>query len=207
MKLTSESKFFLGVIGLTFIIVGIAIAFLSKPVVPISREQLIPKGTNAVGNANSPVYVVEFADFECPACKTVQPTIDTLIKTYKDKVQFAYRYFPLAQHPRAVPAAHAAEAAAMQGKFWEMDSLLYQNQGNLSEETFVKLATELKLDIDTFNKDRNSDTVKRKVSDDLAAGNQLGVNATPTFYVNGIKQELLSFDDLKTAIDKALQNK
>lgn len=205
MKLTGETKFFLGVIALTIVIVAVAIAVLSRPVKPISRDQLIPAGTNIIGNKNSKVYLVEFADFECPACKAVQPTIDSIIKTYKDKIVFAYRYFPLAQHSRAEPAAWAAQAAALQGKFWEIDTLLYQNQENLSDETFVNLAKQLSLDVEKFNKDRNSDEVKRKVADDLAAGNALGVNATPTFFLNGVKQDLLNYEDLKTEIDKALK--
>jgi protein-disulfide isomerase len=117
-------------------------------------------------------------------------------------VTFVFRHFPLFQiHPNAYAGSYAAEAAGKQGKFWEMHDLLYETQVNWASlpnptDFFVNLAAQLKLDVDKFKADMNSQAVKDKVDADLRSGNAAAVNSTPTFFYNGKKLTIQSFDQL-----------
>ncbi len=205
MKLTGETKFFLGVIVASVLLVAGAAFFFSRPTPAISKEKLISSTAHTKGPTDAKAYLVEFSDFQCPACLSAKPTVDAILTQYKDQLQFAYLHYPLSQHKMGEPAARAAEAAAKQGKFWEMYDLLFQNQKELSEEKFVQLAQSLELDQTKFMTDYKSGDVKDIVFADQAAGNAVGVNSTPTFYLNGRKLELFSFSDLKTEVEKALK--
>ncbi len=141
--------------------------------------------------------LVEYSDFECPACKAYHDIINTIEASNSAdfqitrKITYVVRDFPLFQiHPNAMVAAYAAEAAGKQGKFFEMGDLLFKNQDSWASlpdpaDYFVTLATQLHLNIDRFKKNMNSDSVKQKVNDDMASGNKAGINATPTFFLNG----------------------
>jgi protein-disulfide isomerase len=131
------------------------------------------------------VVIIEFSDFQCPFCSRTQPTLKALLKQYPE-VSLAYKHLPLAQiHDQAVPAAKAAWAAQQQGKFWEYHDFLFANQQNLSEEYYQALAVELELDLDQFNRDRNSEEAKDAINADLAMAQELGATGTPFFVVNG----------------------
>ncbi|MEK7141123.1 MAG: thioredoxin domain-containing protein, partial [Patescibacteria group bacterium] len=122
MKLTGESKVLLGILATSIAFIGAAVFFFNKPAPtpkPYPKEALIAGDSHATGNASASAYLVEFSDFQCPACKAFTPTVDALVKKYSDKLLFVYRHFPLDQHAFAIPAALAAEAAGKQGKFWE----------------------------------------------------------------------------------------
>ncbi len=205
MKLTGETKLFLGIIGVTVALIGGAIVLFSKPTPTLSRQDLLPTGTPTRGNADAKIFLVEFSDFQCPACKAAKPAADAVIAQYKDKIVFGYRYFPLDQHPFGMKAAIAAEAANRQGKFWEMYDLLFANQEKFSDSIFTDLAKQLNLDMDKFTKDLADNTIKQKIEQDRSYGSQIGVNATPTFYLNGKKLNLTSFDDLKNAVVDAVK--
>lgn len=198
--MTRETKLFLGIMVVTAAVVLGGVALFSRPAPTISNEVLAPATAWATGSATPKATLIEFSDFQCPACKSVEPTVEAVISKYSGSLRFVYRHFPLSQHPFAGKAAAVAEAAGMQGKFWEMNRLLFVNQEQLSDELFPKLAGQLGLDLAKFNKDRESESVKKRVNDDVAVGNLVGINATPTFFLNGKKLELKSFADLETAV-------
>ena len=211
MKHTSnETKIILGIIITSIVLIIGAIAVFSKQEtasqVSFTREELLPSETQKKGNASASAYLVEFSDFQCPACKAFQPLISDIFSKYSDKLLFGYRHYPLPQHPFAEKAAYAAEAAGKQGKFWEYhDKLFAQNQDNFSDQMFSDIAKELGLNEEQFNQDKESSQIKEKVSNDHNAGNTFSVNATPTFYLNGEKLTLRSGQDLLTAIEDVIK--
>ncbi len=205
MKLTSESKFLLGVVGVTLAIIVGAIFFLSQPAPTIPREQLVTKTAHTKGNPKAKVYLVEFSDFQCPACKGAKSAVDAVVEKHKNDMLFVYRHFPLDIHPFSHQSAEMAEIAGAQGKFWEMYDLLFANQEEFSDEKILSLASELKLDMDAVNKAVRERTYKDLVDGDLAYGTTIAVNATPTFYLNGQKLNLLTFGDLETEVAKAIE--
>ncbi|MBI4062612.1 thioredoxin domain-containing protein [Candidatus Gottesmanbacteria bacterium] len=207
MKLTGESKFLLGIIVATIVLIGGAIILFSRPAGPLqalAREELIPTGTYTKGNASASAYLVEFSDFQCPACKDFQPVVDELVTQHQDNLLFVYRHFPLDQHEFAVPAAIAAEAAGRQEKFWEMYALLFTNQEKFSAILWSELAKQVGLDLTQFEAATSDPSVAEKITADRAYGLKIGVTSTPTFYLNGIKLTLTSYDDLRRAVKNAL---
>lgn len=147
------------------------------------------------GKTNSQVVLVEYGDFQCPSCGGAHPQIKTIMEEYKDKVAFIYRNFPLTSiHPNAKIAAAAAEAAGLQGKYWDVHNLIYENQAEWKDLTgtertnvFTTYAQTVGLDKDRFLVDIASTAVNRKISFDQALGKKVGVNSTPSFYLNGEK--------------------
>lgn len=204
MKLTGETKLFIGIIISTLIIIGVALTLFSKPESTFTKDELLPATTEVKGNPNAKVYLVEFSDFQCPACKSFKPTVDSIFIKYKDKLVFGYRHFPLSQHLFAQKAAQTAEAAGEQGKFWEMYDYLFTNQSNFSDQFFSEAATNVGLDKSKFDKDIDSEAIKNKITKDISVGQKLGVDSTPTFFLNGKKLTLFSFDDLLKAVDEAV---
>lgn len=140
------------------------------------------------GDQSASVEIVEFGDYECPFCGDAYPIVKEIQETFGEQIKFAFRNFPLQEtHPFALPAAFAAEAAAAQGKFWEMHDAIYENQHRLSEHIFAELAEMVGLDLEKFKEDSQSEEVKQKVESDFESGVRSGVNGTPSFYVDGIK--------------------
>jgi len=159
------------------------------------------------GNPAAPVTIVEFTDFQCPSCALAQPIIEKLAAEYGDRVRLVVRDFPLAQHEFAPKAAEAAEAARAQGKYWEYAALLFTNQKDLSLVKLKEYATQVGLDRQKFDAMLDSGQFAEKVQRDMLDGVRLGVNSTPTFYVNGRIASDRSYEGLKTAIEKALGEK
>ena len=205
MKLTSESKFFLSIILGTLAIIGIAVILLSKPPKPIAKDQLILPTTYTMGNKDAKVWLVEFSDFQCPACHAFAHTVNELAATHKDNLFIAYRHFPLPQHAFATKAGIAAEAAGKQEKFWEMGDLLFDNQNTLSDSLVASLAASLSLNAEQFSGDLKDFTLKTRVETDQAYGEQLRLTATPTFFLNGVKLDVGRPEDLKAKVEEALQ--
>jgi protein-disulfide isomerase len=138
------------------------------------------------GNLSAQATLVEYGDFECPHCKAAYPVIKEVQKREGDKLRFVFRNFPLSQsHPHATHAAYAAEAAGMQGKFWEMHDMIFENQDSLEDEMLISYAQAIKLDIEKFKKDMMSDEIAKRVKEDFMSGVKSGVNGTPTLYING----------------------
>jgi protein-disulfide isomerase len=140
----------------------------------------------------STVTIVEYADFQCPACAAYNPLVNRLKETYQGRVTFVFRHFPLGMHINAVPASLAAEAAGAQGKFFEMSDKLFAGQAEWSEskapnEIFTRYATELGLNIDQFTADIARDDLKQKIADSYKGGIRAKVTGTPTFFINGEK--------------------
>jgi len=163
------------------------------------------------GNTDDPeVTVVEYGDFQCPACKRYKPFLETLVEE-TDNVQFVYRHYPLTQvHEHAQIAAQASEAAAKQDAFWTYHDRLFENQDEWSEksdpkETFVSYAEELDLDTEQFKNDMTSSEVKNTVSEESRTARQAGVQSTPTIAVDGqILQELpSSYEELEQKVMEA----
>ncbi len=173
----------------------------------------IAKDEHVIGEGGKDVVLIEYSDFQCPACGAYYPVVKKLLEKYKQDIKFVYRHFPLPQHKNARIAAYAAEAAGQQSKFFEMHDLLFKNQAEWSEnlnarEIFNRYAKDLGLNIVRFTADVDNVEVTSIVSDQSASGLSLGVNSTPTFFLNGKKLgspgSLEAFDALiKDAIDKA----
>lgn len=204
MRLSGETKFFIGVIVVTIVILAGAVYIFSQPPKVVPAGTLVPETVWATGSATPKATLIEFSDFECPACGAAFQVVKQITEKYADELRFVYRHFPLDQHKNARTAAVAAEAAGAQGKFWEMHDLLFKNQTNLSVETINGLGIELKLDMEKFTGDVNTGKYKDKVQKDLTDGNALGVNSTPTFFLDGNKLNLFSFADLEVEVRKAL---
>ncbi|WP_231427331.1 MULTISPECIES: thioredoxin domain-containing protein [Pedobacter] len=140
------------------------------------------------GADNAAITIVEFGDYQCPYCGDAYPIVKEIEDTFGDQIKFIFRNFPLQEaHQFAFSAAAAAEAAALQNKFWEMHDALYENQYRLDESLFAELAETIGLDIEKFQQDFTSSEVKEKVDNDFESGVRSGVNGTPSFYVNGTK--------------------
>ena len=142
------------------------------------------------GSQNAPVVIEEFSDFQCPTCGAMHPVFNDITATYGSRVKFVFRHFPLSQlHPNAYDAAVASEAAGLQGKFWEMQNLIFQNQQRWSpapnaRALFESYAGTLGLDVEKFKTDMSGLAAKGRVEADMQRGRSLNVNSTPTILIN-----------------------
>jgi protein-disulfide isomerase len=140
------------------------------------------------GNASAPIELIEYGDYQCPHCGHAYPIIKSIQKKMGDKLKFVFRNFPLTEsHPNAVNAAVASEAAAIQNKFWEMHDHLFQYQSRLDDESLIKYAGQLKLNVEQFENDFEKPELLKKVDADFESGARSGVNGTPSFFINGEK--------------------
>ncbi|HEU4765832.1 MAG TPA: thioredoxin domain-containing protein [Pyrinomonadaceae bacterium] len=174
---------------------------ISEPPQPVQNISVDDDPTK--GPANAAVTIVEFTDFECPACAAMHPVIEEVLKSYGDRVRFVVRDFPLNRHANARKAAEAANAANAQGKFFEYAALLFKNQKALDVPSLKKYASEIGLDRARFDAALDRGTYAAEVRKDMQDGEMYGVGVTPTIFVNGVQLRALSADGLKEAIDKA----
>jgi len=163
---------------------------------------------NLAGNKDSKTILIEYSDFQCPACKAYHPLVKQLIKEQGDKFLFVYRHFPLPQHAQAKPAAYAAEAAGLQGKFWDMHEKLFDGQTNWAEkrnaeDIFTEYAKALNMDMAKYAEDISSAAVKDKVNNQYKSGVANFVNSTPTFFLNGKKIQPKSYEELVRLVTEA----
>jgi len=143
---------------------------------------------HAEGPADAPLTLVEYGDYQCPYCGAAYPVVKRLQKTLGKKLRFVFRNFPLTQaHPYALVAAEAAEAAALQGKFWEMHDLLYEQQALLEPDVIPTWAGRLGLDLEKLGNDISQGVVEKRIKEDRQSGIRSGVNGTPTFFINGAR--------------------
>lgn len=164
------------------------------------------------GDNNSKVVLVEYSDFQCPACRIFYLVLGQISKDYGDRIQLVFRHFPLNYHANAALAAQAAEAAGKQGKFWEMYNMLFGNQDAWATQssadagkTFMFYAQSLGLILDQFKTDLNSAAIKAKVKNDYEGGIKSGVDATPTFFLNGKKlPPPTSYEEFENIIVQAI---
>jgi protein-disulfide isomerase len=137
------------------------------------------------GNPAAKVTLVEFADYECPHCKRLQPVLRQVLDEFHDDVKVYFKHYPLPQHTNARLAAEAAVAAQYQGKFWQFQDKLWDKQDELTPAQIEKIAKESGLDLAKFRQDMDSQQVKAQVQKDRADGQSLGLQATPTLYIDG----------------------
>src|SRR5881296_3428939 len=143
---------------------------------------------HTLGAVEAPVTLVEYGDFECPFCGRAYPELKQVLRRLGGKVQFVFRHFPLSEvHPHARHAAEVAEAAAAQGKFWEMHDLLFARQDALDDADLLKYAAELSLDSDRVRRELAGHEHVRRVEEDQQSGLDSGVKGTPTFYIDGTR--------------------
>lgn len=167
----------------------------------------ISPSDNVKGDFTAPITLVEYSDFQCPACKLYSATVKSVVEANSD-VRLVYKHFPLDQHKNAQSAAYAAQAAAKQGKFFDFHDMLFEGQEEWAElkdpaKVFESYAQSLKLDIDAFKKDLKSKETADKVDSDYKSGVQIAVDSTPSFYLDGIRIKPQSAADFQTLIDNA----
>lgn len=179
---------------------------------PASKDQLIRSTSHSTVSPDAKVNIVEFGDFQCPACAAAFPIVEQLLALYKDnpQVNFVSRNFPLPQHQYALITAEAAEAAGAQGKYWEMYRLIYANQDTWVNSAdpmsiLVGYATQLKLDVERFKSEVTANKYNDIINQDKQDGIALGINSTPTFFINGVRATgVQDFADFKARVDAAL---
>lgn len=169
----------------------------------------------AKGSANAAVTIEEFGDYECPPCGALYPELEKIKADYGDRVRIIFRHYPLVRlHQNALAAAHAAEAAGLQGKFWEMHDRLYRGQkawagSGAAQAIFTDYARGIGLDAERFARDMNGDEADRRIVADHERARSLGVDSTPVIFVNGRKlpSNAQTARDVRAAIETALGGK
>ena len=148
------------------------------------------------GNTKDPkLTIVEFTEFQCPYCSRIAPVMKELNQKYPDKIKFVYKHFPLSFHSNAKAAAAASIAAQNQGKFWEFRYALAPHSRELSDSTYIAIATEIGLDVEKFKKEMVLDSaMEARIDKDFQLGVKVGVQGTPNFYINGKRQDRFSPD-------------
>ncbi|HJT88433.1 MAG TPA: thioredoxin domain-containing protein [Bryobacteraceae bacterium] len=131
------------------------------------------------------ITLVEFSDFQCPFCVAATPQLDAVLKAYPSQVKLIFKEFPLDSHSQAALAAAAALAAQRQGKFWALHDAMFAQMGNLSRSIILRLAERAGLDMKRFQADLDAPEIKRAVAHDIADGEKIGVDATPTLFIDG----------------------
>jgi formate-nitrite transporter family protein len=160
---------------------------------------------HVVGPADARVVLVEYGDFECPHCAALHPILHAARKAFGGNLRFAFRHFPLrASHPHALAAAKAAEAAAEQGRFWEMYDRLYQRQTELTDADLVRHARELGLDVERFQASLGARAHEVRIREDLASAGRSGAQGTPALFINGeLYEGPMERDELFAALARA----
>jgi len=214
--MTKEAKI---IVSITIVVVIAIVAFMALSPQgsavtgsSVDLSRLATSTSHMTGKLGAKVTVVEFGDYQCPACGEMNPFIDQLIATYgkNPDFNFVFRNFPLPQHPNAMIAAEAAEAAGAQGKFWEMHDLLYANQNDWADSTtpinfFTQYAKQLGLNVAKFTADVENNTYQDFILADQADGDAVDVQWTPSIFVNGeLEQPTANPDDIKSKIDALL---
>lgn len=175
-----------------------------------AQELTIPVDAddNIKGSENAPITIVEYGDYQCPACAAYHPIVEQILEESDGQVRFVFRHFPLKSiHPNAETVARAVQAAGVQDKYWEMHDLVFERQSEWSaiprgsaRNKLLEYAAELGLDVERLDADMDSDAVKDKVQGDLDGGAAI-ITSTPTFFVNGAKlTDITSFEDFKQQI-------
>lgn len=202
--MTSQNKKFLTTILIVAAIIAVAVGLIkwgsqieNKPK---GGDELVLSGSHRTGPSGTAVTIVEFGDLQCPACRAAEPIIKQLLLDHPNDVSLVFRHFPLPSHQNTIAASLAAEAAAEQGKFWEMKDRLYTEQPTWEmaanpADIFAGYARDLGLDTARFDAAVKNDELLEKIMQDKNDALKLGVNATPTFFING--QRFVGIPDQK----------
>lgn len=218
--MSGETKALIGIGLATLIILVGGIFFLSKSGTStpnqasnvgqkVDQSVLIRDDSHKIEAKDAKVTVVEFLDYECEACGAAYPVVEKILKDYEGKINYVVRVMPL--HNNSMLASKTAEAAAEQGKYWEMYNKLFQNQKEWAEkktpqtEIFIKYAQELGLDMDKFKQGLENKAYEDKTNRDKADAVTAGVQGTPTFFINGtLAGNVMTYDQFKEKLDAEL---
>lgn len=209
------------------VLIGYGLASMSKKNSDPSKDKVaetsnatvvepVSADDHILGDKNAPITLIEYSDYQCPYCVKHYPTMKQVLSQYDGKVRWVFRSYPLPFHQAAKKASEAAEAAGVQGKFWEYSDKLIENSNadgkGLEDADLIKYAQDLGLNMDQFKSDLSSGKYAAKVEKDLASGDKAGVKGTPATFLVGKddKTELISgvvpISELKSKIDEALKN-
>ncbi|HWV99409.1 MAG TPA: DsbA family protein [Candidatus Acidoferrum sp.] len=164
---------------------------------------------HAQGRADALVTLVEYGDYQCPYCGAAYPVVKRVQKTLGKKLRFVFRNFPLTQaHPYAMVAAEAAEAAALQRKFWEMHDFIYENQDDLEPDLLPAWAEQLGLNVEEFGSAIRKGEISKRIKEDRMSGIRSGVNGTPCFFINGTRYDgTADFEPLRASLEQQLNQR
>ena len=179
----------------------------SEPVQQVTRYPIEEGGNPSIGPADAPITIIEFSDYQCPYCQKWESEVfQRLLDEYPSQVRIVYRDFPLNSiHPQAAPAANAANCAGEQDAYWQFHDKLFSYEYDLGKEAYLSYAGELKLDMSSFTACLESDRYAAEVAADLSYAADLGVQSTPTFFINGLYMVgAQSYDTFKKLIDQEL---
>ncbi len=216
MKISKEA-IIIGVVAIVFVVAIVILIWKSPSFVgggptQVSDQSLLVRPTSHMtASSSAKVTMVEFGDYQCPACAAYYPLIKQVTEFYKNNpnFNFVFRNFPLPQHANAQISAEAAEAAGAQGKYWQMHDLLYQNQQSWADikdplPIFITYATTIGLDVNKFKQEVSAKTYQVVIDADLADDSKLGLDHTPTVFINKEEQTNLSVASLEAKIDALL---
>jgi protein-disulfide isomerase len=211
--LSSEAKVLTGIVVASIILVIGAVFFLSQPEKPIVIDpaNLIKEDSLKISSDSAKLTIVEFGDFQCPACKAAHPGLKQAMADFPGQVNFVFRHYPLPMHANAQAASKAVEAANRQGKVWEMYDKLFDSQEEWAAESnptemFKKYAGELGMDAEKLATDMKDSAIADKITKDIGDGNASGVNSTPTFYFNNeLYKKGIGYADFKAEIEARLK--
>ena len=180
---------------------------MNHPPNPVTLAVPVNHNDHFIGSHSARVTVVEYGDFECPACGQAYHAVKMLLKHFGDDTRFVFRHFPQREvHPHAELAAEAAEAAGAQQKFWQMHDLLFENRLHLKATSLRQYAAKAELDLERYDYEMKDHVYLQRVQEEIASGTRSGIRATPTFFVNGVAQDVsFGFEHLQKAIDSALR--
>jgi protein-disulfide isomerase len=200
-----------------FVIIAISIFGIVKIVSRPTSDNKSTVTVNSIktedwvkGNREAKVILTEYSDFQCPACAFYYPVLKKISDEFGYKIAIVYRHFPLPNHQNAKIAAAAAEAAGQQGKFWEMHDIIFENQNNWNnkrnpKEFFINYADNLNLNLEKFKNDLESKDIKTKIENSYQESMRLGLNSTPTFFLNGKKIiNPRNYEEFKAIINQAI---
>ncbi len=175
---------------------------------PVELEAEVTEDDHRRGPDDAPLTLVEYADYQCPACIEGYYAVEELAQTHGDRLLIVYRHFPLVSyHPMAMPGALAADAAGLQGKFWPMHSKIFEAEGDFNNDDLVRFAVELELDMARFEADRHSDRLERHIRQVRLEGARSGVNGTPTFFLGGVRIDAdPTYETLAAYVDHFLEH-
>lgn len=202
------------IIGISLVVAGM-IYLVSLQQTPSSNgdlviDNIITSEDWIKGSRDAKVTLIEYSDFQCPACAYFSPVLNQLSEEFGNDLALVYRHFPLPSHKNAKPMAMIAEAAGKQNKFWEMHEIIFTNQNkwsNSSDVTEIGLdyAKQIGLDVERFEKDLNSSELKKEINGIINANSKLGISYTPSFFLNGkLIPNPRSYGDFKEVIAQAL---
>lgn len=205
MKVKKDHLKLLKLVGLAVLIIILVFAaysyFKPKPTYP-----MINSTDHIRGNLNANIKIVEFSDFQCPACGRAEPIVEEIFQTYKDNISLEYKHFPLTSiHRYAFKAAEASECAGDQGRFWEMHDIMFAMQKDLSTDALKEYAKEIGLDEQNFTLCLDSSAKEETVKEDMRLAMRLNLPGTPSFFVNDKQIEFQTLADLETNLITAIE--